>query len=121
MEKLDPRLIHTMGTGDLQAGAEGGVGVGGGGWGDDGLAPRAIRCQWRCAQRSAGPRTAVTVNGRPRDSDPAAGRGRSAQSRDAIGRAGSQQERSGRPRPIISSLVSHHKLFNLLCNICSPI
>ena len=26
----------------------------GGGWGDDGLAPRAVRCQWRCALRSAG-------------------------------------------------------------------
>ena len=93
MEKLDPRLIHTMGTEDLQAGAEGGVGVGGGGWGDDGLAPRAIRCQWRCAQRSAGPRTAVTVNGRPRDHDQPAGRGRSAPGREGIWDAGSQQER----------------------------
>ena len=33
------------------------------GWGDDGLAPCAVRCQWRCAQRSAGRHTAVTANG----------------------------------------------------------
>jgi hypothetical protein len=37
----------------------------GGGWGDDGLAPRAVRCQWRCAQRAAGRHTAVTVNSPP--------------------------------------------------------
>lgn len=35
----------------------------GGGCRDDGLAPRAFRCQWHCAQRPAGRHTAVTVNG----------------------------------------------------------
>lgn len=73
------------------------------------MAPHAVRCQWRCAQRSAGRRTAVTVNGRPRDHDQPAGRGQSAPGREGIWDAGSQQERCCRPRPIISS-SSHHKL-----------
>ena len=75
-------------------GGGGGWGRSGGeGWGDDGLAPRAVRCQWRCAQRSAGRHTAVTVNGRPRDHDQPAGRGQSAPGREGIWDAGSQQER----------------------------
>jgi hypothetical protein len=44
-------------------GGGGGWGRSGGGCRNDGLAPRAFRCQRRCAQRSAGRHTAVTVNG----------------------------------------------------------
>ena len=113
---LDPRVSfltrdrrNLPSHAQLQAGAEGGVGVGVGGWGDDGLAPRAVRCQWRCAHRSAGRHTAVTLNGRPRGLHGDSGRGGSASGRKGICDAGSQHEKSFRPRPIISSL-SHHKL-----------